>query len=270
MRKIDGQKDPVIKLLRALHNETGRVKHSCFVVEGPELVRRAMDFAAEIECLVVVDAFARTPEGTHLLDKAAGLAVDVCVSSAGLLAKALAAKPTPNCVAVARRQLASLDTVLSGTSPLVVMVEHGENADNLGMLLRSAEAAGVTGVILAADTTDPFSRRAVRGSRGAVMLLPICIVADTGAVLEKAKETGLGIVSSSASSNHDYGNVDYSAGTVIIVGNEHVGISDAVRRASDHVVRIPMLGRLNSLNIAVAAGILLYEAVRQRRGGNHG
>ncbi len=162
------------------------------------------------------------------------------------------------------RRVASLSQVLSGECPLVQMVECCENADNLGMLLRSTDAAGVDGVILAADTTDPFSRRVVRGSRGAVFTVPICLQADPRRVIEEAKNNGFRVIATSAHADMPYTSVDYTGPTLIVVGNEHTGISDIVRGLADAVVRIPMRGKINSLNIAVAASVVLYEAVRQR------
>ena len=145
------------------------------------------------------------------------------------------------------------------------MVEHGENADNLGMLLRSADAAGASSVVLAAGTTDPFSRRAVRGSRGAVFSLPICIAGFARRAIEEASGRGLRIVATSANADTEYTAFDYTGPVMIVVGNEHTGLSAETRALADAVVRIPMLGRIHSLNIAVAASLVLYEAARQRR-----
>ena len=137
--------------------------------------------------------------------------------------------------------------------------------DNLGMLLRSTEATGVDGVVLSGDTTDPFSRRVLRGSRGAVFSVPICIRRESAKAIEEARSSGLQVIATSANADTPYTDIEYTKPTMIIVGSEHTGISDAVREFSDAVVQIPMLGRINSLNIAVAASIVLYEAVRQRR-----
>ena len=147
-------------------------------------------------------------------------------------------------------------------------MKRAKLTDNLGMLLRSAEAAGVSGVVLAAGTVDPFGRRVVRGSRGAVFTVPISIQRDPAGVIEEARALGLQAVAASANADALYTDIDYTRPTLLAVGNEHTGVSDAVREVSDCVVRIPMLGRINSLNIAAAASVLLYEAVRQRASGS--
>ncbi|MDH7601041.1 MAG: RNA methyltransferase [Armatimonadota bacterium] len=264
---MSGQKDPAIVLLRELTSEEGRRTKNLFFVEGQELVNRAFDFGASIRNIILSEKFAASELSAELLDKAAAANIPVYAASEGLLAKILEAKPTPECLAVVERRLVPLEQVFSGDDVLAIMVEAGENADNLGMLLRSADAAGVCGVILAADTVDPFCRRAVRGSRGAVFTLPICIQKDSARVIKEAHAHGVQVVASSARAEVEYTHPDLTKPTLIIVGNEHRGITETVRSLSDVVVRIPMLGRINSLNIAVAASILLYEAVRQRRHG---
>lgn len=266
MRETDGQRDPRMQMLRELQNEAGRIKHDRYTVEESELVRRAMDLGAPVETVVATDTFARTPEGQHLLDKAEAAGLNACSASAGLLGKMLGAKPTPDCVAIVRRKLTSLDSILRAPCPLIQMVEHCESADNLGMLLRSTDAAGVTGVLLTADTTDPFSRRTVRGSRGAVFTVPLCTISGAEAVFAASKKQKIRIIGTSATATAWYNEVDYTGPVMIIVGNEHTGLSASARQSVDAMVRIPMLGRIHSLNIAVAASIMLYEAVRQRAG----
>lgn len=264
LRTVTGQKDPAIALLRELTTEEGRARAGLFFAEGEELVRRAFDYGGGVSRVILTERFAASPSAREVLDRAASASVECVTASEGLLAKVLEAKPTPECLAIVERTLARLPDILSAERPLVMMVEHGENADNLGMLLRSAEAAGVSGVVLAADTTDPFARRVVRGSRGAVFTLPICIRRDSADVINEAHTAGLQVIASSARSDTFHTKIDFARSTMLIVGNEHVGISEVVRSRADAVVRIPMRGRINSLNIAVAASILLYEAVRQR------
>lgn len=267
MRTADGQKDPIMRLIRELQTEQGRIREGLFVAEGEELVRRAFDYGAQVVGLVLSDKLANSEQG-HLLAKEAERAgAEVCTASPGLIGKMLGSVPPPDRVAIVQRRVVSLESVLNTPRPLFIAVENGENADNLGMLLRSADAAGVDGVILLGTTTDPFAKKAVRASRGAVFGLPICICADTLSVVAAAKDRGVLVAASSARAQTVYTEADLGGPVMLAVGNEHVGISDELRSAADLVLRIPMRGRVNSLNIAVAASILMYEALRQRGGG---
>lgn len=264
IHRVTGQKDPIVQLLRELVGEDGRRRNARFLVEGEELVRRAFDYGGKVDSLILTERFAASRESEELLNRASLAEADAYSTTEGLLAKILEAKPTPECLAIVERRVTAIADVLATASPLLMMVEHGDNADNLGMLLRSTDAAGVDGAILAADTTDPFSRRVVRGSRGAVFTVPICIQYDAIKAITEAKKAGIQIIATSAQSDVFYTAIDYTKPTMVVVGNEHVGISEAVRTHADTVVRIPMRGKINSLNIAVAASLVLYEAIRQR------
>lgn len=265
MQRVSGQKDPVIKLLRELVSEEGRRKSGLFFAEGDELVRRAFDYGGKVESLLVNEKYVGLPAVAQVMERAASERVDIFAASDGLLAKILDAKPTPECLAIVERIVHPLGEMFEGERPFIAMVEQCENIDNLGMLLRSTDAAGVSGVILTSGTVDPFHRRVVRGSRGAVFTVPICIHQDTAKVIEVAHDNGLQVIGASANTQTDYTSIDYTKPTMLIVGNEHTGISDTVRGMADAVVRIPMFGKINSLNIAVAASVMLYEVVRQRK-----
>lgn len=266
MRSVDGQRDPTMRLLRELQTDVGREREGLFVAEGEELVRRAFDYGAEVVCLTLSDRLARTAQGAALAAEAEAAGASVCTASLGLIGKMLGTQPAPDRAAIVHRRLVSLNETLAGDCPLIIMVERCENADNLGMLLRSADAAGVDGVVLTGDTTDPFGRRAVRASRGAVFSVPICICPDSLAAVASARAArpGLRVIATSAGARKPYTDVDLGGPAALVVGNEHVGVSDPVKNASDEVARIPMRGRVNSLNIAAAASVMIYEALRQR------
>ena len=219
MHNVTGQKDPIIKLLRELTSEDGRRRAGKFFVEGEELTNRAFDYGARVESIVLADRFASTPQARELIEKSASAGARVYTATAGLLAKVLEAKPTPDCLAIVERKVASLEDVFGSERPLIQMVEDCENADNLGMLLRSTDAAGVDGVILAGDTTDPFARRVVRGSRGAVLTVPVCIQPNSAKAIDEAKKKGIQVVATSANAEVPYTQIDYRPPTMIVVGS---------------------------------------------------
>ncbi|MGC8861769.1 MAG: TrmH family RNA methyltransferase [Armatimonadota bacterium] len=264
--RVSGQKDPVMSLLRELLQERGRQKRGLFLAEGEELAARAFDYGGRVHILVLTEALIASGMAAALTARAANFGTQVFAATSGLLGKVLQTRPAPECAAVVERTVVRLPDVFSSERVLAVMVEHGENADNLGMLLRSADAAGVSGAVLAADTVDPFCRRAVRASRGAVFTVPISIAREPARVIEEARRFGLRTIATSARGDVLYTDIDFTGPTLLVFGNEHVGISEVVREMADAVVCIPMLGRVNSLNIAAAASVVLYEAVRQRIG----
>lgn len=272
MQEVSGQRDPAMSLLKRLQTMDGRLRENAFIVEDAELVRRALDMGADVRMVIFSGRFLESDEGRLLEQAVASRGIGACSASSGLIAKMIGSKPTPDCIAVVRRKLADFESLVSSPSqaPLIMMAEDCENADNLGMLLRSTEAAGCDGVALSAGCADPFSRRTVRGSRGAVFSVPLCVSANPAGMLAAARKRGFLAIGGSANAKAPYTSPDYTRPAILVVGNEHTGLSAKTRNECDAIVAIPMKGKINSLNIAAAATVLLYEALRQREcGGNN-
>ena len=190
MRYADGQKDPLIKLIRELQIQEGRISNSLFFAEGDELSRRAFEYGGSVRTLLLTEKFASTSISEELVNIAVNRGTECVVCTSGLLGKILDAKPVPECLAVVDRLVINLADALNNKN-FVLMIEACENSDNLGMLLRCADAAGVDSVILAGDCVEPFNRKTVRGSRGAVFTVPICIESDTASIIAQAHTYGL-------------------------------------------------------------------------------
>lgn len=272
--KIEGQRDPLVKLIQALTTPTGRAEARQYLVEGAELVRRAFAWGAQVRALVLTDAVdLSAPDVEAARAQALAQRLSVHQVSAGMMGKILGAKPTPTCVAVVERRVWALGDMIAAAPPraLLIAADSMENADNLGMFLRSAEAAGVDGVVLSGESVEPFNRKTVRGSRGALFRLPICVAPDGVSAVEALRAAGFLVVATSAQAGAlGYTEPDYTGRAVILVGNEHTGLPAALTAAATCCVKIPMAGMVSSLNVAVAASVALYEAVRQRQTGQEG
>ena len=148
-------------------------------------------------------------------------------------------------------------------TPLVVVLEAVEKPGNLGAVLRSADAAGADAVLFCDPLTDLYNPNLIRASIGAVFTVPTVAVSSEEAIAF-LKAHGIQILTAQLQDSSLYYDVDMRRGTAIVMGTESTGLSDAWRAAADAHIRIPMLGRLDSLNVSVSAAILLFEAVRQR------
>lgn len=148
--------------------------------------------------------------------------------------------------------------------PLFVALDGVEDPHNLGAIVRSAVAAGASGLILPATGGAPLGAVAVKASAGTALSLPIARVSSLVRTLEDVKERGYWVVGAAGESAAPYTDYDWTEPTVLVMGSEGRGLSAAVRKACDALVRIPMPGPAESLNASVAAGVLLFEAVRQR------
>lgn len=161
----------------------------------------------------------------------------------------------------------SLEDLKLGESPLVMVLESVEKPGNLGAVLRSADAAGADAVIVCDPLTDIWNPNLIRSSVGAVFSVPVavCTSADAIAFLKKR---GIRILTAQLQDSEWYYDTDMTGATALVMGTESTGLTQAWRDSADAHIKIPMLGRLDSLNVSVSAAVLLYEAVRQRKGGN--
>jgi TrmH family RNA methyltransferase len=177
---------------------------------------------------------------------------------------------TEGIIAVAKCKDHSLSSLLTPPSslldkpnPLIVVLESVEKPGNLGAILRTAEAAGVDAVIVCDPLTDIYNPNLIRASIGGVFSVPVA-VCDSKECIAFLKERGIRILTAQLQDSYEYYDYDMRRATAIVMGTESTGLTDQWREAADAHIRIPMLGRLDSLNVSVSAAILMYEAVRQR------
>lgn len=161
----------------------------------------------------------------------------------------------------------ALEDLRLGERPLVMVLESVEKPGNLGAVLRSADAAGADAVIVCDPLTDIWNPNLIRSSVGAVFSVPVavCTSADAIAFLKKRS---IRILTAQLQDSEWYYDTDMTGATALVMGTESTGLTQAWRDSADAHIKIPMLGRLDSLNVSVSAAVLLYEAVRQRKGGN--
>jgi 23S rRNA (guanosine2251-2'-O)-methyltransferase len=148
--------------------------------------------------------------------------------------------------------------------PLVLILDSIQDTHNLGAILRTAECAGVDGVIITKYNSAPLNETVVKTSAGSTPHLKICMVDNLVNAIKESKENGFWIFGSYLANAKDYTSVDYRLPAAIILGNEEKGIRKLVAENCDFLVKIPMLGKIQSLNVSVSAGILLFEVLRQR------
>ncbi len=151
-------------------------------------------------------------------------------------------------------------------APFLLLLDELEDPHNLGAVLRTADAVGVTGVLIPKRRSCPLSATVAKTSAGAVEYVPVARIGNVAQTIRELKKEGFWIVGADMDGTADYYDADLTGATVLVVGNEGRGISRLVRENCDVLVRIPMQGKINSLNASVAGAVLMYEALRQRRG----
>ena len=184
--------------------------------------------------------------------------------SKDLYAKVAYREGTEGIIAEVRAKTLRLADLRLSPKPLVMVLESVEKPGNLGAVLRSADAAGADAVIICDPLTDLWNPNLIRASIGAVFTVPVVCCSSEEAIAF-LKSQGIRILTAQLQDSSPYYDVDMTCGTAIIMGTEATGLTGVWREAADAHILIPMLGRLDSLNVSVSAAILLYEAVRQRQ-----
>lgn len=159
-------------------------------------------------------------------------------------------------------EYADIDEIVNENG-FIVMLDHLEDTHNFGAIIRTCEAAGVDGIIIPKDRSVSVNSTVMKTSSGAAVNVKICMVTNLVQTINYLKEKGYWIYASSMDGTN-YTNEDYKTSTCIIIGNEGKGVSELVKKSADFILSIPMIGKINSLNASVAAGIFIYEVVRQR------
>lgn len=158
-----------------------------------------------------------------------------------------------------------LGLITEKTNPLILILESIQDVHNLGALLRTADCAGVDGVVITRHNSAPINEVAIKVSAGAVNHLKICFVNNLVNTIEQLKKSKFWIVGSSLEGAHNYTEVDYDFPLALLVGNEEKGIRKLTAEKCDLLVKIPMRGMIQSLNVSVATGVLLFEILRKRK-----
>lgn len=164
----------------------------------------------------------------------------------------------------------NLDNVIAeiyenGKTPLGVILDGVTDAGNFGAIARSAECAGADFILLPERGSASVTSDSVRASAGALFHIPVCRVKDLNEAVDRLHQNGYSIIAASEKSNHLYTETDFTLPVAIIMGAENTGISASLLKKCDQLAAIPILGKVGSLNVSVACGILLYEVVRQRK-----
>ena len=255
---ITSRQHPIVKEFRELARGGGPL----ILLDGWHLLGEAAAARVAVEKIAICGPpTTREQEVVDRLRRAGAQIVDV----SGSVLNALSPVNSPTgVVASARRPLVASDAILHPTPALVLAATGLQDPGNAGAIIRSAAAAGATGVVLDESSADPWGWKALRASMGSAFHLPVLRSRGMGSLLKDWRQAGLRIAATVPRNGTSMHNVDFTKPTVLLLGGEGAGLADALVESADVRVTIPMRGGIESLNAAVAAAVLLYEAQRQR------
>ncbi len=260
---IRSRSNPVVRRLRALKSGAAKAE-DLVLVEGVKLLDEAVAAGVAVVEVVASPRALADRRARPAVDAAAARGAAVRVVAENIVASLSEVETTQGVFALARRPEFSEEALFRGVA-LVVVAVGIQNPGNLGGLVRTAEAAGASGAIFTRGSADPLSWKALRGSMGCAFRLPHVTGLEPGAALDRVRARGLRLVAASTIGAR-YDGIDWRGPVALLVGSEGRGLPEAVLQAADVRAAIPMVGPVESLNVGVAAGVLLFEAARQRRG----
>jgi TrmH family RNA methyltransferase len=256
--------NPRVKAAVRLRDRRERETTGLTIVDGARELGRTLDAGVEVDEAFVCDTLVRSAEARAVVGRMAEFLRLTFVNEA-VIGKLAFGDRSDGVVAIVRVPPTALDALVLGSDALVVVVEAVEKPGNLGAILRTADAAGASAVIAADPRTDLFNPNAIRASLGTIFTVPLA-AAPADDVIRWLAARGVRIVAARVEGETPYTDADLRGPLALVVGSEAEGLRSAWDDERVEPVRIPMLGAADSLNVSVAAAVLLYEAVRQRGG----
>lgn len=246
------------ELIRLQKKSRARDEAGVFIVEGP---RMASEIPSErIVKLYMSESFAKKTPPARVEGR-----IKEEVLSDTVFAHVSDTKTPQGVLAVVKRQEYTMEDILAGRTPHILVLDNLQDPGNLGTIFRTAEAAGVTGILLSRDCVDIYNPKVIRSTMGAVFRLPFLYTDDLPGAVDELKKAGIQVYAAHLEGKNAYDEEDYHTGCAFLIGNEGNGLRDEVTARADRLIRIPMMGEAESLNAAVAAAVLTFEVSRQRR-----
>lgn len=260
---ITSKTNPKIKQLRALRQRKEREETGMFIVEGIAHVSCAIEAKARIEYLCYASDLLKSPFAQEMIQREA-MSGMVCYDVPADVFTTISDKENPSgIIAVVHKPKENLQSLIFNPQSLFVALVSPQDPGNIGTILRTMDAVNASGLILVDGGTDAYHPNAVRASMGAVFSQKI-VTATFNELSHWGKANQCHILGTSAHAADDYHNAKYSYPLILLLGSEQKGLSEEHLAICDQTVKLPMLGKVSSLNLAVAAGVLLYEVMRKQ------
>jgi len=258
--QITSPSNPLIKMLKSLHAKKGRAETGLFLAEGARLAVEAADLGVWPEIMIYAPAALARVQVRSVIAEAEARRVRVIETSENVLAQVSKRDNPQTVIGAYKQRLAQLDAIEGDT---VVGLEGVRDPGNLGTIIRTADSTGAGGVILLGESCDPFSVEAVRASMGSLFAVKLARASFDELLRYKSKR-GAKMIGASLKGAAFAADLPPPARAIVLMGNEQSGLPPEMEAACDLLVRLPMRGRADSLNLAVATAVMLYDLWRRR------
>jgi TrmH family RNA methyltransferase len=262
--RITSPSNPRVKAAARLRDRQGRSDQERIIIDGVREIGLALAGGIELAELYFFPELCRDEHHTSLLETARRARVSLIEVTPPVMEKLAFGQRVEGVVAVAQTPRRSLTDLKLNEHALIAVVEGVEKPGNLGAILRTADAAGVAALIVADGGTDLYNPNAIRASLGAIFTVPVASAASQ-AVLDWLRQNRFHLLAARVDGATDYTAADYRGRTAILLGSEARGLSELWHADDITPIRLPLLGRVDSLNLSATAAVLFYEALRRRR-----
>ena len=248
---ITSKENKLIKHIKSLTQKKNRDKNNEYIIEGIKLVQEAINEKQDIKKIIICKELLNIKVNTkdydiEEVDKKTFVAISDTITPQGILA--IIKKPKPSKI----------------NGPIIFALERVQDPGNVGTIIRTLECTGIKDIIISSDSAEPYNPKVVRSTMGAIFRVNIYNENELTNQLKEMKEKGYKIIASTLEESTDYTKINYKEKCVIVIGNESNGISKETKEIADIKIKIPMLGKTESLNAGVAASIIAYETIKSK------
>lgn len=244
-----------------------RVKHGheAFLLESPQLIEMALASGSRIKKVFFTEAFSARADSQRLLAQLSGHNIDLFEAPEYILEKLSSTASPQGIVAIASYSLHTPDKLPLKGKPLIVAVDGIQDPGNLGTIIRVSDAVGADAVFILPDTCDPFTPKVIRATAGSIFNIPL-VYSAADELVNWLRKQKIGLIATALDADKTLYEAGLNRPLAFVFGNEARGVSEGLKNKADMQLKIPILGKAESLNVAVSAAICLYETVRQRAG----
>ncbi len=260
---INSRSNRTVKYLKSLALPRNRQKEGRFMVEGIRITEEILEQGRSVKKLIISPLAAENERAAMLVESARGQGIEVMWVAERVVDYLSETKTSQGVLALVEPQEFSEDDLLKGQMPMIVVAHLLQDPGNLGTIIRVAEAAGAGGVVATPGTVDFYNPKTLRATMGSIFRLPTLKTQSLEDFIKRFKSRDYQTVAAMVSARTKYFDIDYTKPTVLLLGQEGAGLPPEAGKLADYRVSIPMATMIDSLNVASAASIILYEAVRQ-------
>jgi TrmH family RNA methyltransferase len=263
-KKITSLSNQKIKELLDIKRRKDREKNSPFLIEGPHLIEMALNSGGQINDVLFSASFSSKENGQEFLKSISKITKNIFEVSEHIIARIADTETPQGIIAVSARGSLSLEDLRPGTPALIVVIDGVQDPGNLGSIIRTSDAAAADAVILLPGTCDAFSQKTIRSTAGSIFNVPV-VDSDLQALLQWLRLNKIKLAVTSLDTDKTIFEERLEGPLALVFGNEAHGVCKEIISAADMLLKIPIYGHAESLNVASAAAVCLYEALRQRR-----